>query len=152
MSQCETGYLCDVCGFDVESITDSDLYLRYVLGDVSAEQLDLSRERHIRCNPTLAQFIVDEKFERGRCEGPFAKDQLDPAYVAAEEARVTRGWKRLQELPNSGLPITEYPLREVIEARATQGSQAADRESQSEYAERMRNYLDGVSAMKQREN
>ena len=30
--KCEEGYLCDVCGGDVEEITDSDLYLRYVIG------------------------------------------------------------------------------------------------------------------------
>jgi hypothetical protein len=29
---------------------------------------------------------------------------------------VTRGWRRLQELPHLGLSITEYPLPEVIEA------------------------------------
>ena len=32
MAKCEEGYLCDVCGGDVEAITDSDLYLRYVVG------------------------------------------------------------------------------------------------------------------------
>ena len=33
MARCDQGYLCEVCGGDVEAITDSDLYLRYVLGD-----------------------------------------------------------------------------------------------------------------------
>jgi len=33
--------------------------------------------------------------------------------VAEEEARVTRGWRRLQELPGLGIPIIEYPLPEV---------------------------------------
>src|SRR5437764_510005 len=32
MAACETGYLCEICGRDVEAITESDLYLRYVLG------------------------------------------------------------------------------------------------------------------------
>ena len=77
---------------------------------------------------------------------------LDPAYVAEEETRVTRGWKRLQELPSSGLPITEYPLPEVIQAREQQRPEMPDRERQSEYAARMGNYLDGISAMKHREN
>ena len=117
MALCEQGYLCDVCGGDVEEITDSDLYLRYVLGEVPPEKLHILRERHIRCNPTLAQFIVDPKFARVRCEGPFAKDQLDPAYVAEQEVRVTRGWRRLQEIPSLGLStIQEYPLPEVIAA------------------------------------
>ena len=51
MARCEQGYLCDVCGAEVAEITESDLYLRYVLGEVAPEKLHLSRERHIRCNP-----------------------------------------------------------------------------------------------------
>src|SRR5947208_16836514 len=109
MARCEQGYLCDVCGGDVGEITDSDLYLRYVLGEVPPEQLHLLRERHIRCNPELAQYIVDPAFAPVRCEGAFAKEAFDPAYVAAEEQRVTRGWRRLQELPAPGLPIHAYP-------------------------------------------
>ena len=31
MARCEQGYLCDVCGEEVEDITQSDLYLAYVL-------------------------------------------------------------------------------------------------------------------------
>src|SRR2546425_12682620 len=102
MVRCEQGYLCDVCGSDVEEITDSDLYLRYVLGEVPPEKLHITRERHIRCNPTSSQFIVDPQFEPVRCEGPFAKEHLDAAFVAQEEARVTRGWRRLQEIPQLG--------------------------------------------------
>jgi hypothetical protein len=114
MVRCEQGYLCDVCGADVEAITDSDLYLRYILGEVSPLALPTQRERHIRCNPALAQFIVDVNFAPVRCDGPFAKELLDVAHVAEQEARVTRGWRRLQEIPRLGLPITEYPLPEVI--------------------------------------
>jgi hypothetical protein len=113
MARCETGYLCDVCGQDVEQITDSDLYLRYVLGEVAPEQLLNTPERHIRCNPATAQFIVDSRFEPTSCVGLFAKEQLDPAYVAEQEARVTRAWQRLQELPTLRLPIDQYPLQEV---------------------------------------
>jgi hypothetical protein len=116
MARCEQGYLCEVCGGDVEAITDSDLYLRYVLGEVRPEQLHQLPERHIRCNPAVAQYISDPAFAPVRCQGFFAKDQLDPTYVAAEEARVTRGWRRLHELPALGLPILEYPLPEVIVA------------------------------------
>ncbi len=115
MARCEQGYLCDVCGQDVAEITDSDLYLRYVLGEVAPEQLHRVPERHVRCNPALAQFIVDPAFDPMRCEGVFAKEQLDADYVAEQEARVTRAWKRLQELPKLGLPIIEYPLPEVRE-------------------------------------
>ena len=114
MAKCEQGYLCDVCGIDVEAIVDSDLYLRYVMGEVPPERLPLSRERHIRCNPSMAQFIVDPRFAPVPCEGAFAKQNLDAAQVAEIEARVTRAWQRLQELPTLGLPITEYPLPEVL--------------------------------------
>jgi hypothetical protein len=113
MARCEQGYLCEVCGQDVGEITDSDLYLRYVLGEVPPEQLHLLRERHIRCNPSLAQYIVDPAFAAAACDGFFAKGTLDPGFVAAEEMRVTRGWQRLQELPTLGIPIIEYPLPEV---------------------------------------
>jgi hypothetical protein len=115
MARCEQGYLCDVCGKEVEEITESDLYLRYVLGEVHPEQLHKSPERHIRCNPTVAQFIVDPAFEPITCAGPFAKANLDQDYVRAEEARITRGWRRLQEIPKLGLAtIQEYPLPEVV--------------------------------------
>lgn len=113
MARCEQGYLCEVCGRDVEDITDSDLYLRYVLGEVDPETLHVRAERHIACNPTLAQFIVAEGFAPVVVDGPFAKSGLDPEFVAAEEARVTRGYLRLQELPGLGLPIAEYPLPEA---------------------------------------
>jgi hypothetical protein len=115
MARCELGYLCEVCGREVEAITDSDLYLRYVLGEVPPEQLHALPERHLRCNPELAQYIVDPAFPPVRCEGFFAKEALDPAFVATEEQRVTRGWRRLQEIPSLGIPIIEYPLPEVRE-------------------------------------
>ena len=113
MARCEQGYLCDVCGQEVEEIIDSDLYLRYVQGEVPPERLLKERERHIRCNPATAQFIVDQRFEPVRCAGPFAKEGLDAAHVAEQEERVTRAWRRLQELPTLRLPIEEYPLPEV---------------------------------------
>jgi len=112
MARCEKGYLCHICGEEVEEITESDLYLRFVLGEVPAEQLHLLPERHVRCNPALAQYIVDPAFPPVTCDGPFAKGAMDAAFVAEEEARVTRGWRRLQELPTLGVPIIEYPLPE----------------------------------------
>jgi hypothetical protein len=115
MARCEQGYLCEVCGEEVEDITQSDLYLRYVLGEVDPETLHVSSERHIRCNPTLAQFIVADGFEAVVLDGPFAKTALDAQFVAEEEARVTRGYLRLREIFESeGLPITEYPLPGVM--------------------------------------
>ena len=113
MAKCEEGYLCSVCGEDVESICDSDLYLRYVIGKIDPEILHTSAERDVRCNPTLAQFIVDEKFESINAEGDFDKRNLDVCYVREQENLVTRGWQRLQELNQPDLPIIEYPLPEV---------------------------------------
>jgi hypothetical protein len=115
MARCEKGYICEVCGEEVADITDSDLYLRYVLGEVPPERLHQQRERHLRCNPALTQYIVADGFAPVVCTGDFAKQAMDADFVAAEEARVTRGWQRLQELPSLGLPITEYPLPEVRE-------------------------------------
>jgi hypothetical protein len=109
--KCDEGYVCEVCGRDVEQITDSDLYLRYVLGEVPLERLHLQRERHIRCNPAVAQFIVDPGFEPVTCDGAFSKANFDSEYVAEEERRVTGGWKRLQEIPTLGITIAEYPLQ-----------------------------------------
>ena len=113
MAECDEGYLCDVCGEEVENITDSDLYLRYVIGQVDPETLHTARERHLRCNPTLAQFIVDDDFTAVEVEEPFGKDQLDPEYVCSHEQLVTRGWRRLKEVARMNLAIQDYPLPEV---------------------------------------
>jgi hypothetical protein len=112
MARCDQGYLCEVCRKDVEEIVDSDLYLRYVLGEVPIFRLHQLPERHIRCNPALAQYIVDAAFEPVVCEGPFDKQTFDAGFVAAEEARVTRGWRRLQDIPRLGVAIDEYPLQQ----------------------------------------
>jgi hypothetical protein len=115
--RCEEGYLCDVCGKDVENIWESDLYLRYVIGLIDPETLHTTKERHIGCNPALAQFIVDPEFPRVAADGDFSKDLLDPQFVTEREQLVTRGWRRLKELASSleGLSILEYPLPEVRE-------------------------------------
>ena len=114
MAKCDEGYRCEVCGRDVEAVSDSDLYLRYVLGEVPLERLHQTPERHIRCNPALAQYIVDPGFEPVVCAGMFGKANLDSEFVRDQETRVTRGWRRLQEIPTLGIPITEYPLPEVL--------------------------------------
>ncbi len=110
MAKCDEGYPCDVCGRDVEGITESDLYLRYVLGEVQLDRLHLHPERHIRCNPAVAQYIVDERFDPVVCPGPFDKRTLDAGFVRAEEIRVTRGWRRLADVPTLRLTIPEYPI------------------------------------------
>src|SRR5688572_31490098 len=114
MAKCEEGYLCSVCGGDVEHIYESDLYLRYVIGQVDPETLHTTRERHIRCNPTLAQFIVDPDFAAVSLDGDFDKRRLDPAYVRQQERLITRAWQRLKELAHKeGVSLLDYPLPEV---------------------------------------
>lgn len=113
---CEEGYLCDVCGKDVENIWESDLYLRYVIGLIDPETLHTTKERHITCNPSLAQFIVDAEFPPVVVSGDFGKHELDVQFVREREELVTRGWRRLKELATlEGLSILEYPLEEVRE-------------------------------------
>lgn len=114
MAKCDEGYLCDVCGQDVADLIDSDLYLRYIVGILDPEVLHTTSERHIRCNPSLAQYIVTDDFEPVVVEGPFDKQQLDEAYVGERERLITRGWKRLKEVAGLGIPIIEYPLPEVL--------------------------------------
>jgi hypothetical protein len=114
MAKCEEGYLCDVCGRDVAELSDSDLYLRYVIGLLDPEVLHTTRERHIRCNPVLAQYIVAEDFSPVVVEGPFDKRQLDTTFVRERERLVTRGYQRLKEVAGLGIPIIEYPLPEVV--------------------------------------
>jgi hypothetical protein len=115
MARCEQGYLCEVCGEDVGDIWLSELYLRYVIGQLDPETLHTSPERHIRCTPVLAQFIVHEAFAPIVVEGDFDKRLLDPAFVQQREDLVTRGWLRLCELgqQSEGVSLLEYPLPEV---------------------------------------
>jgi hypothetical protein len=117
MARCEQGYLCEVCGDEVEEIVDSDLYLRYIIGEIDARALLSAPERHIRCNPVQAQFIVADEFEPVVVEGPFAKENLEPKDVRRREEMATRGWRRLQEVKQLGISVSEYPLPEVLERK-----------------------------------
>jgi hypothetical protein len=114
MAKCDEGYLCEVCGNDVAEITDSDLYLRYVIGMLDPEVLHTTSERHIRCNPALAQYIVADDFGPVAVSGPFDKRSLDADFVRAREILVSRGWARLKETVGKEIPIVEYPLPEVV--------------------------------------
>lgn len=110
MARCDEGYLCEVCGQPVDEITDSDLYLRYVIGLVPESELTQTPERHIRCNPVQAQFIVHDKFPPVVVDGVFSKAELDAEHVRQQEVLTTRGWLHLQEVTGSGLPVSDYPL------------------------------------------
>jgi hypothetical protein len=117
MAKCDEGYLCCVCGEDVANVTQSDLYLRYVIGVIDPELLHATPERHIRCNPGLAQFIVADDFEPVILENEFSKQHLDVDYVRQRESLVTRGYQRLFEIRTlQDTSILEFPLPEIIEA------------------------------------
>jgi hypothetical protein len=111
MAKCDQGYLCIVCGQEVENIEDSGLYLRYIIGEVNEDELQLQPEHHIRCNPAMAQFIVDDHFNPVILEGPFDKRELDASEVLLREQLVTSGWKRLCEVKSKQLAISEFPLK-----------------------------------------
>jgi hypothetical protein len=111
MAGCDSGYFCIECEVYVQSVLDSELYLRYIMGEIPSDALVALPDRHIRCNPEIAQYIVNEKFpplveER---EG-LDKRTLDAAEVASREDLVTRAWVRLQEIPTAGVDVPDYPL------------------------------------------
>jgi hypothetical protein len=113
MALCDQGYLCDVCGLEVEELTDSDLYLRYVIGQIPPECLHTASERHLRCNPTLSQFIVHPLFQPV-CEvvGVFDRRLLDDRFREERERLVTAGFQRLLDLRDAPDPrgILAYPI------------------------------------------
>ena len=111
MARCDEGYICEVCGEAVDEMVDSDLYLRYIMGLVSESVLTQEAERHIRCNPVQAQFIVHDDFDPVSVDGPFDKRELDPDDVRREDERVTTAWVRLQAVIGSETPVSEYPLK-----------------------------------------
>lgn len=117
MARCDEGYRCEVCGRDVEHILDSDLYLRFVIGELDPERLHNSSERHLRCNPTLSQFIEHPQFEALQAPGPFDKRNLDAQFVADRQDLVSRGYERLQRIAAGelGEDLTAYPLPEVAQ-------------------------------------
>ena len=96
MAKCEQGYLCEVCGADVEDLTGSDLYLRYVLGEVDPERLHRLPERHVRCNPALAQYM-SSAFRAGAVRR-FLRQGSARRGVGGRggDTGDGRGWRRLQ--------------------------------------------------------
>lgn len=114
MARCDQGYLCDVCGDEVESIRESDLYLRFVIGELPSRHLLAAPERHLRCNPVNSQFIDTAEFSPVILEGDFDRRLLDQEFVRERTDLVTRGWHRLQELAELAqtVPLPEYPLPE----------------------------------------
>lgn len=118
MAKCDEGYPCQVCGQDVTSIVDSDLYLRFVIGELNPESLHVAPERHLRCNPTLSQFIDDPRFHRVVADGALGVPGLDREFAEERTRLVTRGYQRLHDIiamPETDRDVTAYPLPEAIE-------------------------------------
>ncbi len=114
--KCDEGYRCDVCGQDVTSIVESDLYLRYVIGMLDPEVLHTTPERHLRCNPVLAQFIDDPQFDPIEVEGSLSLRELDADFVVQRRDLATRGFRRIQDIATwpGDRDVTTYPLPEVL--------------------------------------
>lgn len=119
MARCDQGYLCRVCGEEVEHITDSQLYLSYVIGEVDPETLHATPECHLLCAPSFSQFIEDSRFQLSEnVDGPFAKHQLDADYVVQRTHLINRGYSRLWEIRQERrkpLTVVEYPLAEFAD-------------------------------------
>lgn len=119
MARCDQGYLCRVCGDEVEHITDSELYLRYVIGEIDPETLHLTSECHLRCAPALSQFISDNRFDPPvEIQGPFSLAELDSEFVQSRASLINRGYGRLWEIQlerRKPLTVLEYPLMEFIQ-------------------------------------
>lgn len=115
MAKCDEGYLCEVCGRAVEALSESALYLQFVIGWIDPETLHTRRECHLRCQPTLAQFVDDDEFEKVTVEGEFDRRKMDPRFAAERTDLVTRGYQRLRQLQNRrrGLTVADYPLPEA---------------------------------------
>ena len=116
MAKCDEGYLCQICGEEVELISHSALYLQYVIGWIDPERLHTERDCHLTCNPALAQFIVHERFPPVEIDGPLDKRQLDPGFVTERTRLITQGYQRLCELETSrrGKTVVDYPLPHAI--------------------------------------
>ena len=116
MARCDQGYLCRVCNQEVEKLSESELYLRFVIGEIDPETLHLSAECHLACNPVLAQFIDHQRY-RNVAQAPegFRLEDLDPRYAAERRELVTRGFQRLLEIQSNRKAfahLQDYPLDE----------------------------------------
>ena len=97
MAKCEEGYLCDVCGQDVAEITDSDLYLRYVVGMLDPEVL-LVTARTANCD--CRWYLELDWSSRGRTGTVRVDDHGRPFRTSGVEGlphyeydTSARGWK-----------------------------------------------------------
>ena len=93
MAKCDQGYLCEVCGTDVAEITDSDLYLRYVIGEIDSRALLAAPE-------LLAGAIQDG--ELGAMATELAAHLADPGRTGiGDDGGITKAHMRALPLPDS---------------------------------------------------
>ena len=115
MAKCDEGYLCDVCGQDVAELTDSDLYLRYIIGLLDPEVLHTTKRAPHPLQPDARPVHRRRRFRAGRRRRPVRQTPARPQRSSANRKRlITRGWHRLKEVASLGIPIIEYPLPEVL--------------------------------------
>ena len=116
MAKCEEGYLCDVCGGDVAEITDSDLYLRYVIGMLDPEMLHTTpRAAH----PLQSGAGAVHRRRRLRA-GRRRRARSTSGSSTPLRPRAASGWSPAagggsRKSPRWSVPIIDYPLPEVIE-------------------------------------
>lgn len=118
MAKCDEGYLCQVCGEEVERLDESALYLQFVVGWIDPETLHTRPECHLRCNPALSQYIDDPHFSPPiEIEGEFDRRTLDATFTAERAELLTRGYLRLRDLQKrrSSLTVLDYPLPGVMQ-------------------------------------
>lgn len=111
MARCDQGYLCEVCGDEVEQLAESSLYLQYILGWITAEALTQHPDSHLRCNPNLSQFIDSPHFPPICVEGAFDRRNLEADFARQRAQLVSSGYERLLQLQRDrNLTIDRYPI------------------------------------------
>ena len=80
MAKCDEGYLCEVCGLEVEGLTDSALYLQFVIGWIHPE--------------TLRGWVNQAEIDEGRRPGVTSAE----AQRIAELERENRELRRSNEI------------------------------------------------------
>ena len=91
MAVCEQGYLCTVCGERRRGDHRLGPLSSLCAGRGRWDNLNRAPEKHIRCDPVLAQFIVSDQFPPVNVDGVFSKAGLDPEFVRPK-GTADHGW------------------------------------------------------------
>ena len=114
MAKCEEGYLCEVCGQDVAEITESDLYLRYVIG--------LRRSRGAAHHAASGTSAATRRWRssssmtisrRSRSKAPSTSGCSIRPTSASRRRSSPAASAASRSSPRLDLPILDYPLPEV---------------------------------------